>query len=120
MRTHLEKLGRKVPGMSKINQRINRDDWSFDQAFVTKVPPNYADKEYLVRDHGYKWFPEKPTQSWGRKPLVYKIEKRVYISRAHFADAHNIPKDYVSDHLEKGLKPAEIIEKYRFLKQQRD
>ena len=119
VRDRLIRLGRKVPGMSTINQRINRDQWSLDQAFGTKVPPNYADKEYLVVDKGYKWFPEKPTQSWDRKPLVYDIEKRVYISQSHFAKAHSLPNDYVSDHLKLGLKPAEIIEKYRFLKAQK-
>ena len=116
MRVHLLKLGRKVPGMSTINQRINRDRWSFDQAFGTKVPPNYANVEHLVRDRGYKWFPYKPTQHLNRKPLVYDIEKRVYISRAHFADAHDLPQDFVSDHLENGKTPAEIIETYRVLK----
>jgi hypothetical protein len=113
MRAYLIKLGRKVSGMSTINKRIQYQGWSIDQAFGTRVPPNYERVESFVKDQGYLWFPEKPTSSKGRTPIVSDSEKLVYISQGHFAEKHEIPEDYISDRISEGMDAANIIIRYK-------
>ena len=118
MRNYLLSVGRQVSGMSTITSRMNKlgkAKWNADQTFGTRVPPNYAQVEHLIKDDGYQWFPEKPTVSLGRTPVVSEGDRRIYISQGHFADKHNIPKDYVSDWIKEGIDPARIILRYRAL-----
>jgi hypothetical protein len=94
----------------------NKNKWSMEQSFNFEVPPNYTevDKEF-IKDRGFEYFPERPTEDGNRKPYVAHKEKRVYLSQYEFAKFHNIPPDYVSDQLKSkcGWMSHEIIDHYR-------
>ena len=104
-------------GFAKYSTIISRRDkgWTMEQSFGFEVPPNYTavDKEWA--SSGYNYYPKLPTGSDNTKPLVVHSEKRIYISQKHFADAHGIPTDYVSDKLKMGWEPEKIILEYKKL-----
>ena len=99
---------------AKYSTIIARRDkgWSLEQAFWFNVPPNYTEVDALTAD-GYSYYPQLPTGSDNTKPLVLHSLKRIYISQRHFAEAHGIPADYVSDKLKEGWEPEKIILEYK-------
>ena len=79
------------------------------------MPPNYTEvHEGWIEEHGFDYYPEKPTEDGNRVPLVAHREKRVYLSQVDFAKEHGIPADYVSDKLKSpcGFMAHEIVEMY--------
>ena len=106
---------RKLPNYQTIISRKNKG-WTLEQAFGFKVPPNYTDvQERWIEEHGFDYYPEKPTEDGNRVPLVAHRENRVYLSQVDFAKEHGIPADYVSDKLKSpcGFMAHEIIEMYK-------
>jgi len=99
---------------STVNSRKSKK-WTLEQAFGFSVPPNYTKvHERWIEDHGFNYYPEKPTEDGNRVPLVAQNEKRVYLSQVDFAKEHSIPADYVSDKLKSpcGWMAQEIVEMY--------
>ena len=116
LREKLISKGYKVPGMSTINQRIRRDNWKLERAFGIQVPPNYVEVEHFIDNERYNWFPKRPTQHGDREPLVYKPQKRVYVSHNSFCKDKKIPNDYLSDKLKQGWNLSDILNSYYELK----
>ena len=104
----------RLPNYQTIISRKNKG-WTLEQAFGFRVPPNYAEAdERYIKDRGFEYYPEKPTEDGNRVPLVAHNEKRVYLSQLDFAKEHGIPADYVSDKLKSpcGWMAHEIVEMY--------
>mgnify|MGYP003638263902 CR=1 FL=1 len=100
---------------STVNSRKSKK-WTLEQAFGFKVPPNYTKVHVRwIEEHGFDYYPEKPTEDGNRVPLVAHRENRVYLSQVDFAKEHGIPADYVSDKLKSpcGFMAHEIIEMYK-------
>ena len=115
LREELEKRGYELPPISTVDQRF-RNGWDPERAFGIKVPQNYAGVEKYVEEDGYEWFPEKPTIHRDREPLVFHPQKRVYISRKHFADDNGVPEDYLSDKIKEKWDLSRIIDTYKEIK----
>lgn len=86
--------------------------WTLEQSFGFDVPPNYVEVDRLVVKQGYTYVPGIPTGDDNKEPVVRHSTKSIYISQKDFADAFNIPTDYVSDKLKLGWDAEKIIAEY--------
>jgi len=91
-----------------------KDHWTPEEAFGFQVPPNYREKKHYVEEKNYSWKPEKPTENAGSPVVVHSL-KEIFISQTTFANEFKIKTDMVSDYLQDGLTPDEILKKFKII-----
>ncbi len=112
----LKRFPNQVPeNYTTIQGRLNKDNWNVQQAFGFDYPPDLMEIKPLIENKGYKWAVEKPDfrNSRSFKPVVMKTSKEIFVSQTEFSNEYGIATDLVSDHLNAGKTPEEIVEHFQ-------
>ena len=68
----------------------------------------------LIEENGYKWAVAKPDfKRQDSKPVILHSKKEVFTSQNEFADEYGLAPDLVSDHLNKGKTPEQILRHFK-------
>tara|TARA_A100001015_G_C14973585_1_gene706226 strand:+ start:178 stop:1323 length:1146 start_codon:yes stop_codon:yes gene_type:complete len=109
-----QKFPMDVPGYSTVVNRLGKAHWNSQQAFGFEYPPDLLAVKSLIEEHGYKWAVVKPDfKRQDSKPVILHSKKEVFTSQNEFADEYGLAPDLVSDHLNKGKTPEQILSYFK-------
>ena len=100
-----------------IIARLNKPNWSNEQAFGFDYPPDLLPIKHLVELEGYSWANGKAPDFVAQdgKPVVLHQTKEIFSNQTQFADTYGLPVDMVSDFLNVKKITPEALLKYKGL-----
>ena len=105
-----------------VQSRMSKKNWSNEQAFGFKYPPEYEEVEDLIIKKGYKWgeidgqikIPKfKNDYKTKTKPIILNSIKVIYFSEKDWCDAYKLTdRKTIKKLFDKGKSPEEVLKYY--------
>lgn len=105
-----------------VQSRMSKKNWSNEQAFGFKYPPEYEEVEDLILKKGYKWgeidgqikIPKfKNDYKTKTKPIIINSIKVIYFSEKDWCDAYKLTdRKTIKKLFDKGKSPEEVLKYY--------
>jgi len=106
-----------LPRIGTIQTRLKKPEWTPEQAFEFRYPPDLKAVEHLIEQNGYNWATPTeifPSNTSKRIPIILHSKREVFASQKAFCETYKLSENQkeIKQKFAKGLSAEQILDHF--------